>query len=240
MTATGSTEASRTENPPPAWVVVPWPGAVVALAAVAIMIATAIVAWPEMAAEIVTREADGRHGQSVVSREVTAVALPSVLLVLIVLFSVILRADHELLKRTAMGQDRSPERARRVLSWTLMGLSVTLVALHFGLLSLHTGDAYPFEKTVAAAGGLLITCLGAAAPLFAPGGRFIGRLEGFRAAQGRLYRRAGIVLVLAGMTTAVTAAFEPGLAMGVAVVSVGAVFLVVGLAAVRAAGKPSK
>jgi hypothetical protein len=237
MTSPHSTEAFRTENPPPAWVMVPWPGAAVALAAVAIMAVTTVVAWPDMAAEVVTREAGGRHGESVASRGVTAVAMPSVLLGLTVLFSVVQRADHELLKRTPYGLDRSPERARRVLSWTLMGLSVVLVALHFGLLSLHTGDEYPFEKAVAASVGLLIVCLGVAVPLAAPGGRYTGRLEAFRAAQGRLYRRAGIALVLAGSATAAAAAFDPRLAMGVAVVSVGATFLVVGLAATRAARK---
>lgn len=242
MTATGSTELSRNENtPPPPWIMVPWPGAVVALAAVAIMIVTSVVAWPEMAAEIVTREADGRHGESVASRGVTAVAMPSILLLLTVLFSVILRADHELLKRTPLGLDRSPERARRVFSWTLMGLSVVLVVFHLGLLSLHTGDRYPLEEAVAAAMGLLIVCLGVAAPLFAPGGSYTGGLERFRAAQARLYRGAGIALVLAGIATSVTAVLQPWLAMGVAVVSVGAVFLVVGLTATfQAARRPSE
>jgi hypothetical protein len=242
MTATGSTEVSPPENPPPPpWVMVPWPGAAVALAAVAIMIVASVVAWPEMAVEIVTREADGRHGESVVHRAVTAAAAPSILLGLTVLFSVGLRADHELLKRTPVGLDRSPERARRVFSWTLMGLSVVLVVLHLGLLSLHTGDAYPLENAVGAAVGLLIACLGVAAPLVAPGGSYTGGLERFRAAQGRLYRGAGIALVLAGIATAVAAAVDPWVAMGIAVVSVGAVFVVVGLAAaIQAARKPSE
>jgi hypothetical protein len=209
----------------------------VALAAVVIMIVTSVVVWPEMAVEIVTREADGRHGESVVHRGVTAVAAPSMLLGLTVLFSVGLRADHELLKRTPMALDRSPERVRQVLSWTLMGLSVFMVTFHLGLLSLHTGDGFPFEKAVAAAVGLLIACLGVAAPLFAPGGRYTGRLERFRAAQGRLYRGAGIALVLAGVATAVAAAFDPWVAMGIAVLSVGAVFVVVGLAAALAAAR---
>ena len=239
MTATGSTEVSRHENPPPPWVMVPWPGAAVALAAVAIMVVSSVVAWPEMAVEIVTREADGRHGESVVSRGGTAVAAPGALLGLTVLFSVVLRADHELLRRTPMGLDRSPERARRVFSWTLMGLSVVLVVFHLGLLSLHTGDAYPLENAMAAAGGLLLVCLGVAAPLFAPGGSYTGGLERFRAAQGRLYRGAGVVLVLAGIATAVAAAFDPWVAMGIAVVSVGAVFLVVGLAAAIQAARKS-
>lgn len=241
MTATSSTEASLTENPPPPWIMVPWPGAAVALAAVAIMAVASVVVWPDMAAEIVTREADGRHGESAASRGVTAVAMPSILLALTILFSVILRADHELLGRTPLGLDRSPERARRMFGWTLMGLSVVLVVLHLGLLSLHTGARYPLEEAVAAAVGLLMVCLGVAAPLFAPGGRYSGGLEQFRAGQGPLYRGAGIALVLAGTGTAVVAVLAPWLAMGIAVVSVGAVFLVVGLAAAfRAARRPSE
>jgi hypothetical protein len=231
---------SRSENQAPPWVLVPWPGAAVALAAVVIMVVASVVAWPEMAAEIVTREAGDRRGESVASRGATAAAMPGVLLLLTGLFSVILRADHELLRRTPIGPDRSPERARRVLSWTLMGLSVVLVALHLGLLSLHTGAAYPLEQAVSAAAGLLIACLGVAAPLFAPGGRTTGRAEEFRAAQGRSYRLAGVALVVAGVVTAVVAAFDPRLAMGIAAVSVGAVFLAVGiLAAVRAVRTPT-
>lgn len=240
-TAPGSTEVSRNENPPPPWVMIPWPGALVALAAVAIMVVTSVVAWPEMAVEIVTREADGRHGESVAHRGVTAAAMPAALLGITVLLSVVLRADHELLRRTPLGLERSPERARRVFSWTLMGLSVVLVALHLGLLSLHTGDAYPLENAVAAAAGLLLVCLGVAAPLFAPGGRHTGRVEQFRAAQGGLYRGAGIFLVVAGVATAVAAAFDPWVAMGIGVVSVVVAFLVVGLAAaIKAARSPAE
>ena len=240
MTSTNSTEAPHEETPAPPWVMVPWPGAAVALAAVAIMIVASVVAWPDMAAEIVTREADGRHGESVVSRGVTAVAHPVALLVLSALFSVGLRADHELLSRTPMGLDRSPDRVRRVLSWTLMGLSPVLVVLHLGMLALHTGEEFPLEQAAAAAAGLLIVCLGVAAPLFAPGGRHTGWLERFRAAQGGAYRIAGLFLVLAGIATAVAATVAPQVAMGVAVVSVAAAFLVVGLvAALRASRKPS-
>lgn len=240
MTATSSTETAHDETPAPPWVMVPWPGAAVALAAVAIMTVASVVAWPDMAVEIVTREADGRHGKSTASRGVTAVAMPVALLVLTALFSVGLRADHELLKRTPVGLDRSPERVRRVLSWTLMGLSVVLAVLHLGLLTLHTGEAFPLERAVVVAAGLLIVCLGVAAPLFAPGGSYTGRLERFRAAQGGAYRAAGLFLVLAGIATAVAAALDPRVAMIVGVGSVGAAFLAVGLvAAFRAKRKPS-
>lgn len=239
MIVTSSDTGSRESTPPP-WVMVPWPGAAVALAAVVIMVVTSVVAWPDMAAEIVTREAAGNHGESVAARGVTAVALPCVLLGLTILLSVVLRADHELLKRTPVGMDRSPERARRVFSWTLMGLSVVLVLLHLGLVSLHTGDVYPLDEAVAAGVGVLLVCLGVAAPLFAPGGQFTGRLETFRAAQGKLYRRAGIVLVVAGVATAVAAVFNPWVAMGVAVGSVAVVFLVVGVVALRSARRSSE
>ena len=239
MTVTSSDTGSRESAPPP-WVMIPWPGAAVALAAVVIMVVASVVAWPDMAAEVVTREAAGNHGESVATRGVTAVALPCVLLGLTALLSVILRADHELLRRTPVGIDRSPARARRVFSWTLTGLSGVLVLLHLGLLSLHTGDAYPLDEAVAAAVGILLVCLGVAAPLFAPGGRFTGRLESFRAAQGRLYRRAGIVLVLAGVATAVAAVLDPWVAMGIAVGSVAVVFLVVGVMALRSARRPSE
>ncbi|TWD80264.1 hypothetical protein FB561_1337 [Kribbella amoyensis] len=237
MTATGSTEVFGTENAPPPWVLVPWPGAMVAVAAVGIMVVASIAAWPEMAVEVVTREAGGRHGESVANRGVTAAAMPAVLLGLTVLLSVVLRADHELLKRTPVGLDRSPERARRMFSWTLMGLSVVLVALHLGLLSLHTGTAFPLEQAVAAAVGILLACLGVATPLVAPGGRVTGRLERFRAAQSKLYRGAGGFLVIAGIATAVVAAFEPGVAMMVAVASVAVAFLAVALTAFRASRK---
>ncbi|MEU6075971.1 hypothetical protein [Micromonospora sp. NPDC047074] len=227
MSTTQRTATAQGDAAPPSWVTIPWPGAAVALGAVAAMVTTSIVAWPEMSAEIVTRAADGRHGESVSNRAVTAVALPLALLGLTALLSVVLRLDHELLHRTSLGRDRDPERARRVLSWTLSGVSVVLLVLHVGLVSLHTGDEFPLEQAVAGAVGVLLACLGAALPLAAPGGRFDGRLEHFRAALGPAYRLAAFVLVVGGVATIAAATISAGAALVAAASAVAGAFLVV-------------
>jgi hypothetical protein len=225
MSTTHRTADTQGGTAPP-WLTIPWPGAAIALGAVAAMVTTSIVAWPEMSAEIVTRAADGRHGESVSSRGVTAVALPLALLGLTALLSVVPRLDHELLRRTPLGQDHDPERARRVFSWTLIGLSVVLLVLHVGLVSQHTGDAFPLEQAVAGAVGVLLVCLGVALPLAAPGGRFDGRVERFRAALGPAYRVAGIVLVVGGVATVMAAVVSSQAAMATAVTAVVVTFLV--------------
>lgn len=225
MNAEDAARSTTREDSPPRWWLVPWPGAAVAVLAVAGMVAATVVAWPDMAGWIVTREAGGRHGESTVSREVSGVLLPLTLTLLVVLLSVAPRLDHLLVHKTPLGRDRSPERGRRVLSWLLIGLSPVLAVLHLGVLAMHTGTPFPLVPAMGVAIGLLLVALGTALPLAAPGGRFADpRIERFRAAQGPAYRYGGVAMVLLGIATAGTALLAPDGAVVVATVGVGAVF----------------
>jgi len=209
------------DEPSPRWWVVPWPGAGLAIIAVVVMVVATVVAWPDMAEQIVTREANGRHGTSVVSREVSATLLPLTLVLLVVLLSIAPRLDYLLLRSTPMGKDRSPERARRVFSWTLAGLSVVLTVLHLGVLSMHTGAQFPLEKAMGVACGVLLVAIGIALPMAAPGGRFrTARVEQFRAAQGPAYRYGGGAMVAVGIATSATALVSPTVAVTVATVGI--------------------
>lgn len=80
---------------------------------------------------------------------------------------------------------------------------------------------------MAGAVGVLLVCLGAALPLAAPGGRFDGRVERFRAALGPAYRAAAFVLVLGGVATVGAAVVSAQAAMVTAVTAVLLTFLVV-------------
>ncbi|WP_136518007.1 hypothetical protein [Cellulomonas telluris] len=211
------------QDPGPWWRT-PWPGAALVAVAVPVMVVASVLAWPDMAAEVVTREAGGRHGASVVPREVSAALLPATLVVLTALFAVVPGLDQRLLGRTPLAQDRSPERARRVLGWTLAGLAPVTVVLHLGVLAMHTGEPFPLDRAMGVALGLLLVALGVGLPLAAPGGRFSGRAEGFRAAQGPAYRTAGLLLVLAGAVTAVAAGAGASWAPVVAVVGTAVAF----------------
>jgi hypothetical protein len=219
------------QHAPPVW---SWhgPGAAITAAAVVAMVVASVVAWPDMAAEVVTREAAGRHGESVVPRGASAVLLPATATLLAVLLALGPWVEHHLGSLTPALQERSPERVRRVLGWTSAGLAVVLLVVHLGVLSLHTGVAFDWERTVGAAVGVLLVVVGAVLPLAAPGGRFRSvRAEAFRAAQGPAYRVAGVVVALAGVGTVVCAFAAPAAAV---LVAVGGVLLGFGVVAVRA------
>lgn len=220
------------EPAPPVW---SWhgPGAAITAAAVLAMVVASMLAWPDMAAEVVTREAAGRHGASVVPRGVSAVLLPATASLLAALFALGPWVEHHLGSLTPALQERSPERVRRVLGWTSAGLSVVLLVVHLGVLSLYTGHDFRWEQAVGAAVGVLLVVLGGVLPLAAPGGRFSSRrAEAFRAAQGPAYRDAGVVVAITGVATVVCAFAAPAAAV---VVAVGGVLLGFGLVAVRAA-----
>jgi hypothetical protein len=185
-----------------------------------------------MAAEIVTREARGGRGPSVAGRGWSAALLPAVLLALVAVFSTAPWLDRVVWGRTPLGRDRSAERTRRVLSWTLAGLAVVMATLHLGVLSMHTGEPFPLERATGAAAGFLLVCVGVALPLAAPGGRFTsGRVERFRAALGPAYRRAGFALAGLGLVTIGAALVSPGAAAGVAAAGVFLIFVAAGVAA---------
>ncbi|CAH0228696.1 hypothetical protein PlfCFBP13513_17520 [Plantibacter flavus] len=210
------------------------PRAVFVIAAIAVvgMLAWSIVRWPDMAAQIVTRESDGRHGTSVVNREVTAVAMPIVLVVMTVLLAVAPTLDAKLMagiRRTSASGRRA---SARVLGAFVIGLCVLFPALHVVFVSLQTGEDLAVTSIVGAAAGVLLVILGVYLPLARPDGETFSAVEeSFRAALGPASRLGGVALILVGVAVFVAALAVPAAAVFVAS---GGVVLVFGGIAVSA------
>ncbi|MDN5732507.1 MAG: hypothetical protein L0H14_11895 [Yaniella sp.] len=200
---------------------------IIAGMAVVFMVIWSVALWPDMTPTIVTREAGGNHGQSAVSREVTAAAMPVVLVVLAVLLAAAPTLDAKLMRLiiTTPQQDRG-RGSPRVLGASLVGLSILLSALHVGFVDMHTGAGLPIEQIVPVAAGVLLTILGIYLPLAHPSTTHDNeRFEAFRAAQGPAYRIGGFVLVLVGLATIVSGLLLPWLSIVIAVGGVAAIFV---------------
>lgn len=206
-----------TTNTPKFKDLVPWTGILAGLAGIVFCLAMSALVWPDMAGSIVTREAGGNHGTSVVSREFTAAAMPVTLAVLVALVSVAPALDEKLLGRLPFNRGRSPRNAVRVLNYVLPGITVLLVVLHLGLLSEHTGSAFPLMEAMAEATGLILLLLGISLPLARPEGRYRHReLVEFRDSLGSTYRLGGFSMAAIGLGVMVLAFIIPTIAMVVA------------------------
>ncbi|MET0693005.1 MAG: hypothetical protein ABWX96_09210 [Propionibacteriaceae bacterium] len=219
----------------------PWGGLAVAAAGVVAMVVASVLFWPDMAQTLVTREAAGNHGQSEVSRGFTAVAMPLTLVVLAALFAVGPRLDQKYLGRLRLNAGRNLRNASRVLSYVLAGLTVVLLVIHLGLLSMFAGRDYPIEEAVAAGVGFLLVLLGIALPLARPEGDFqTPWLNRYRDALGSSYRRAAYLLIALGLVVMVFAFIAPVVSMVVAALAVLVVFGGTGLLAAIRASRPGQ
>ncbi|MBE6476968.1 MAG: hypothetical protein E7Z97_02680 [Propionibacteriaceae bacterium] len=113
-------------------------GYAVTAISLAAMVCYSLWSWDDMPAQILTRQAAGRHGASVVSRAVAAAAMPVALAasaLLLLLMPVWNRLTRPLAPRTVAG--RRHER----LVWTvvLVMLSALMLALHVGIVDMYTG-----------------------------------------------------------------------------------------------------
>lgn len=181
---------------------VPWIGVAVAAIALITMVVASVMAWPEMAESIVTREARGDNGASIVPRGFAAIGVPTAFAIVIVLLAIVPVADRALRSRVGLPGAVNARGAVRVLNYVVSGLSVFFVVFHLGLLSQYTGSAFPFEQAVPAAGGLVVVMLGIALPLARPDDTFgSATLERVRRAVSPGYRAAGFALVAVGLLT---------------------------------------
>lgn len=194
------------------------------------MVVWSIVQWPAMEPSIITREAAGNHGTSVVPRLVTACAMPATLALLTVFFGFAPRIDGRFLKLlgdpgTARMEDRNA--TPRVLGLLLIGLSVLFATLHVVLISLHTPEQWPITSLIATAVGVLLVLLGIALPLVQPEAVTGSEVEArFRVAQRRAYRRgAPLILLGLGVVTIIAAWLAPVVAMPIAIGGVLLVFI---------------
>lgn len=193
--------------------------------AIVFMAVWSVVHWPAMVPAIVTREAAGNHGASVVPRGVTAAAMPGVLLVLTVLLMAVPAWDRRLRARISPMSGQQHGRGQmRVLGASLVGLSIFLTTFHIGLVGMYTGENPPMEQLVGAAAGVMLMILGVYLPVGRPDMTLEGpRWEAFRAAQGPAFRIGGFALVAVGLAALVAALLRPSLAIvigptGVAIV----------------------
>jgi hypothetical protein len=216
-----------------------WPGLVAAVLATAAMTIASIIAWPDMAETIVTREAGGNHGASVVSRGVTAIVPPIALLVVAAVLAFAPALDQRLRSLAKLPAEVNARGGVRVLNYLLAGLSIFFVVFHLGLLSLHTGAGFPFETAVPAAAGLVLVFLGVALPLARPDDTFgAATLERARRAVAPAYRIAGFALVILGLLTIATAFLWPAAAAAAGAFSVVIAAVAGGVGAARVRRQP--
>ncbi|WP_394276587.1 hypothetical protein [Luteococcus sp.] len=116
----------------------PLAGYVVALACLVTMGVYAFMKWSSMPTVIVTREAGGRHGESVASRALSVMAMPSVLILCTALFA-LAPLWTRMVNATPLGSGLSSMGQSRILSLVLAMLAVLLLCLHVGIVDMFTG-----------------------------------------------------------------------------------------------------
>jgi hypothetical protein len=215
-----------------------WPGLIAAVLAAAAMAAASIIAWPDMAESIVTREAGGNHGASVVSRGVTAIVPPIAWLAVAAVIAFAPVLDRRLRSLVNLPGQVNARGGVRVLDYLLGGLAIFFLVFHLGLLSLHTGAGFPFETAVPAAAGLVLVFLGVALPLARPDDTFgSATLERARRAAAPAFRIAGFALVFLGLLTIATAVVWPAVAAAAGGFSVAIAAVAGGAGAARTSRK---
>lgn len=201
-------------------------GLIACLVVAAIMAGLSIWALPSMAPELVTREANGRHGESSPSRGFTAAALPTALVGVGVLVTLAAKFDPPFLERFPAGAQPNHRNSTRVLNVVLTLVGAVFLVLHIGLLALYLGTDFPLEGAVGTAVGAILVGLGIVLPLTRPEGHFDNStIERFRAASATTYRLAGYGLALCGLLVIALAWVSSPAAM---IVGVGGVILAYG------------
>lgn len=140
--------------------------------------------------------------------------MPATLTFLVALVGVAPALDEKLLGRLPFNRGRNPRNAVRVLNYVLPGMTILLVVLHLGLLSMHTGQGFPLPEAMAAATGLILFLLGITLPLARPEGRYKHReFRKFTDSLGSTYRLGGFVMAAIGLAVMILALVVPTVAM---------------------------
>lgn len=209
----------------------PRAGVVLCLVVGGALLILSALAYPHMAAELVTRPAGERHGESSPSREFTAVALPLALVLIGSLVALAPRVTPRLLERFPAGAVTNTANSIKVLGGALALIAIIVSVLHVGLLAMYMGTDFPLEAVMGTVIGVVLIALGSLLPWTRPEGHFHNAtLERFRAGSSRAYRPASYLLMTAGAATMVLAWVSQTLTM---VVGVGAVALAFGFIAWR-------
>ncbi|RLP07116.1 hypothetical protein [Propionibacterium australiense] len=202
-------------------IVHPVTGYAVTVLCLAAMVCYSLWSWDDMPARIVTRQAAGRHGSSVVSRTAAAAAMPVVLAasaLLLLLVPLWNRLTRPIALRS--GLDRRHER----LVWTvvLVMLSMLMLALHVGIIDMFTGRGPQLPQLVgwamaAVLIGLAVICQ-------------VQRVRGRRAITAALVTGGVLVAALAGAL--------PAAAIAVGTVVVLGAIVAVAVGQLRGSGLP--
>lgn len=210
-----------------------FPVGVVIAAAIALtfMIIWSAVHWSQMAPTIVTREAGGNHGASIISRGFSAAAMPVTLALTSSLLTISPWVHAKFSSLTGIPLPRYDRSGARVLTAVQAGLGLVMCTAHVFIVDLHTGAGIPTVKLMAMSMGALFVLLGIYFPIAQTDIETDNAwIDAFVVAQRSLSRSVGIALAGVGLATIAGAAASPwlGLAIGCGgMVAVGVIFLVI-------------
>ena len=144
-----------------------FPVGVVIAAAIALtfMIIWSAVHWSQMAPTIVTREAGGNHGASIISRGFSAAAMPVTLALTSSLLTISPWVHAKFSSLTGIPLPRYDRSAARVLTAVQAGLGLVMCTAHVFIVDLHTAAGIPAVKLMAMSLGALFVLLGVYFPI---------------------------------------------------------------------------
>lgn len=210
-----------------------FPVGVVVAAAIALtfMIIWSAVHWSQMAPTIVTREAGGNHGASIVSRGFSAAAMPGTLALTSSLLTISPWVHQKFSSLTGIPLPRYDRSAARVLTAVQAGLGLVMCTAHVFIVDLHTAAGIPAVKLMAMSLGALFVLLGVYFPIAQTDVETNNAwIEAFVVAQRSLSRSVGIALAGVGLATIAVAATSPWRALAIGgggMVAISVVFLVI-------------
>lgn len=141
-------------------------GYVVGAICIAAMIVITIINWDQMPERIITRQADATHTEAAPHRAFSAAVAPITLAVILVLMSLAPKWNS-FIERSVLRTGASARARRGALDAVLCALSLLLLAVHVGVMSLYTGGGPDLYR--AAAIGLALVGVGVAAALYFQG-----------------------------------------------------------------------
>lgn len=205
-----------------------FPVGVVIAAAIALtfMIIWSAVHWSQMAPTIVTREAGGNHGASIISRGFSAAAMPVTLALTSSLLTISPWVHAKFSSLTGIPLPRYDRSAARVLTAVQAGLGLVMCTAHVFIVDLHTAAGIPAVKLMAMSLGALFVLLGVYFPIAQTDVETNDSwLNALIVAQRSMSRSAGISMVIVGLAAIAGATASPGL--GLAIGGGGAVVITV-------------
>lgn len=130
-------------------------GYVIGIATILAMIVLTVAMWDAMPDRIVTREADGRHGESAPHKAFSSAVSPVVLAIVLVLMT-LAPAWNRMLEKSPLRSGTDEDARRRGLNVLLVFTSMAMLAVHVGVTSLYTGTG----PSMAQVGALIVGCAG--------------------------------------------------------------------------------